>query len=182
MPDAVVAAQTEEIVFHLVKCPWPSVHEVSERLPESKHSASMERPKHDAQWIELTVTPKVIERHLCHRKSPMLSLRPIQDNRTFAELRYDVALDVVMPDRAVRINEQNVPSPEAPPRPDEEVQEHRADDEKNKGQQHRDEDEWGANQTWHNHPIRSFAVGVRNAHVSDCPQATSCRGKESQHR
>jgi hypothetical protein len=91
--------------------------EIPERLPKTKRSRPPERAKNHGERIELSVAPKVMECQPSHRQPPLFPLRPVEDDGTVAQIREDILLNVVAPDRTVGVDKENVAPPQAPPCP-----------------------------------------------------------------
>jgi len=77
--------QSKEISFHLLKCLWISLLQISKRLPETKSVSVPKWMKYNRDWIELTVAAEMVKRHSGQGKAPTLSLRPVEDNSTLAQ-------------------------------------------------------------------------------------------------
>jgi hypothetical protein len=99
-----------------------SVLEISERLPKPKGAGASKRAKYNPKRIELAVAAEMMKRHPRQRNAPTPPLRPIQDDGTVAKVGHNMLLDVVMPDGAIGIHEQDVPTTKTPPRPNHNAQ------------------------------------------------------------
>jgi hypothetical protein len=109
---------SKEFAFQLLKCLSPSVLEILKGPPESESSCAAEWPKDHCQGIELAGLTKVVEGNASKRKIPLLALRPIQDDRSFMNAWQKVRLDIVVPEWAVRVHEEDIATASAPPLPD----------------------------------------------------------------
>ncbi len=92
-----------------------SVLEISKWLPESKSVRAAKRTEYNSERVELPVAAEVMKRHPSQRQAPTLPLRPIEDESALAKVRQNMLLNVIMPDGAVGIHEQNVPPTKTPP-------------------------------------------------------------------
>jgi len=82
-----------------------SVLEISKGLPKSKRLCPPKWMEDNCEGIKLTITAEMMECHPGQRDAPSRTLRPIKDDGTVAKVRQKLPLNVVMPNRAVRINE-----------------------------------------------------------------------------
>jgi hypothetical protein len=107
--------QSNELTLHLLECHWISVLEILKRLPEPKRACASKWTKDKAQRIELAVAAEMMKHDSCQRNAPTLSFRPIQDDGTLTKVRHNMLFDVVVPDGAIGIHEQDVPTAKTPP-------------------------------------------------------------------
>ena len=82
----------------------------------------MKGTKDNRERIELPVAAEVMEREPSDGKPPALTLRPIENNGALPEMRKNVFVNILAPDGAVGINEENVAPAQAPPCPNGDVQ------------------------------------------------------------
>lgn len=113
-----------------------SVFEISEGLPKPKRSAAMERMEYNRQRVEFGSASEVAKCHPREREPPPLPLRPVKDHSALAEMRQNVLLNIVVPDWAVRIHEENIATAKTPKRPDGNMQTDRGHEQENERQHH----------------------------------------------
>ena len=70
----------EELFLHLVKRGWPTMFEVTERLPEAKLLGRPQRSEYDRKWIELSIAAEMAKGCTRQRKTPTLTMRPVEDD------------------------------------------------------------------------------------------------------
>jgi hypothetical protein len=81
-----------------------TVLEISEWLPKPENARAPEWTENNAKRIKLVVAAKMAKCHPSQRQTPTLVLRPIEDYSALAELWQNVLLNVVMPNRTIRIH------------------------------------------------------------------------------
>ena len=116
--------------------------EISKWLPKPEDVRAPKRTKHDAERIKLAVAAKMMECHPSQRETPTLAMRPIKDDSALAKVWQYALLDIVMPNRTIRIHKQDVPPANAPPRPDNNAQTNAREDEEHDCQWHNDDKQW----------------------------------------
>src|SRR5438093_12982118 len=95
--------------------------EVSKGLEEPNDSDGPPEPDDDGNWVELP-GPGIIAEHSRFPPkllSPLFTLGPVENKGTFSDAWENVLLDVLLPVRAVGVNEENIASVAAvlPPEP-----------------------------------------------------------------
>ena len=113
--------QTKKLCFCLLQSGKITMLKISKWLPKAESSRAPERAKDHAERIELTIAAKMVKREASKREPPALALRPIKHNGALAKMRQHLLLNVVMPNRAIRIDKQNIAPAQTPPDPNAQV-------------------------------------------------------------
>ena len=154
----------KELALHPVECLWVSMLEISERLPKTKGACAAKRAKDHGHRIELSPAAEMVNCCSRQREAPTSAARPIEDDGALAEVRQDVLLDVVVPNRTIGIHKQDVASVNAPPRPNGDVQANGGYQKENKCEHHNDEKHRRERNKNGNVPPLGFWFGLRSAH------------------
>ena len=94
--------------FHFGERLFLAVLKLAERLVEPKRAPNPKRAKDNRHRIKGTMATEISKRENGQGAPPSAAMRPIEDNRSLSQPRQDVFLDIVVPNRAIRVNEQDI--------------------------------------------------------------------------
>jgi len=141
--------------------------EISKRLPESKSACPPEWAKYNRERIELPIAAEMMKRQSSQRKAPTLALWPIQYDSAVSKVRQDMLLDVVMPNRAIRIHKQNISASQTPPKPNNDTQTDARNSYEDNRQNQEYQEQWKQRQHKCNMPPFRFLLVRAVAHARE---------------
>ncbi len=129
-PPSLRRSRSSNLINQLIKLSFHRGHRISvtvfeltKRLVKTKPLCEAIRAKHHGHRIECTVAAEVTKYENSQSVPPSTALRPVEDNRPLTQPGQHVLLDVVVPNRTVGIDEQDVTATHTPTAPDGDVQE-----------------------------------------------------------
>src|SRR5678816_4568556 len=87
------------------------------RLIETESTWPAERRKHNDHWIEVAVPGEHPEQSHRQRELPAIPIGPVQHDAAVADCGKYPLVKILLPDRAVRINDQRIAAARTPRRP-----------------------------------------------------------------
>ena len=94
------------------------------RTVETESARPRKWLKNNCQWVELAGPCEKSEQSYRQRVRPLLSVRPVENDAPAAHGREQVLLKILLPDRAVRVDDEHVPTARTPGEPHRELQQH----------------------------------------------------------